>query len=48
MNVNVDWRAMFAKYAQVVAEQEGTDFLTAEDWTEDEWAAINALVEVDR
>ena len=46
----VDWRAMFAKYAGIVGDAEGIDFLSATkltpegaQWTPEEWAAIKAL-----
>lgn len=39
-----NWRAMFEKYAEIVARSEGIYFLDASEWTEREWLAIRALV----
>lgn len=38
-----DWQAMFVKYAGIVGRNEGTDFLYEDEWTPEEWAAINSL-----
>jgi hypothetical protein len=46
----IDWRAMFLKYADIVADAEGVTFLQADPrrpdsprWTPTEWAAIDKL-----
>ena len=41
----VDWRAMFGRYSEIVADREGVDFLDRRDWPADEWAAIEGLAE---
>jgi hypothetical protein len=37
----VDWREAFIKYINIVGDAEGVDFLRADDWTQEEWAAVN-------
>jgi len=39
--MTVDWKEMFRKYADIVGDAESVDFLDAEDWSEEEWQAIN-------
>lgn len=35
-----DWREMFFRYVEIVGQQEGVDFLHPDDWSPEEWAAI--------
>lgn len=37
----LDWRAMFMRYIHIVSRAEGVAFLDPEDWSAEEWAAIN-------
>lgn len=46
----IDWRSMFAKYADIVEDAEGVTFLQKDPcrpdspgWSPEEWAAISAL-----
>lgn len=39
-----DWQEMFARYAEVVVDNEGVFFLDASQWPADQWAAISTLV----
>lgn len=46
MTAPVDWRGMFSRYIDAVGENEGVSFLYTGDWTEQEWAAIQALTDL--
>lgn len=39
----MDWKAAFIKYAWLVGEYEGVDFLYRHDWSEFEWAEISEI-----
>lgn len=53
--MTLDWREMFFKYSDIVGANEGVDFLQPgrrdldpslmPQWTDEEWAAIKALME---
>lgn len=36
----VDWRDLFVRYVEVVADAEGVDFLHERHWSPEEWAAF--------
>jgi hypothetical protein len=44
-----DWREMFGKYIDIMLDHEGITYLdldhTSVEFTEDEWAAITALMQ---
>lgn len=44
----VDWRDMFAKYAESIKAQEGYYLLHEQDFTPEEWAAVTALPGMER
>ena len=40
--MGVDWRDVFVRYVVVVIGEAGTDLLNEDDWSPEEWAAIQA------
>lgn len=40
---NIDWRDAFKRYAELVGNYEGVDFLYDYNWTPEEWEAIMEL-----
>lgn len=41
----MDWKEMFARYLKVVGDAEGVFFIDETDWSVDELAAIDKLIE---
>jgi hypothetical protein len=40
----MDWQDMFRRYSDLVGEYEGIEFLYENDWTPEEWVAIQELL----
>lgn len=41
----MDWRDIFKRYVDLVGQAEGVTFLYEEDWSPEEWAAIQEAIE---